>query len=107
MREVEAALYANTHAQGIRIAATKRSTSFTTWNRTSARLATCSTAHPEIVRELAAKLDACRKDLGDRLTGAKGENVRPRGQVENPQALTEYNPDHPYMIAMYDIEPDE
>ena len=64
-------------------------------------------SHPEIVRELSAKLDACRKDLGDRLTGAKGENVRPRGQVDNPQALTEYNPDHPYMIAMYDIEPDE
>ena len=64
-------------------------------------------AHPEIVGELTAKLNACRKDLGDRLTGFEGENVRPRGQVENPQALTEYNPDHPYMIAMYDIEPDE
>ena len=64
-------------------------------------------SHPEIVRELSAKLDACRRDLGDRPTGAKGENVRPRGQVDNPQALTEYNPDHPYMIAMYDIEPDE
>ena len=43
-------------------------------------------SHPEIVKELAAKLDACRKDLGDRLTGAKGENVRPRGQVDSPQA---------------------
>ena len=33
--------------------------------------------------------------------------MRPRGQVDNPQPLTEYNPDHPYMVAMYDIEPDE
>ncbi len=64
-------------------------------------------SHPGIVRELTAKIEACRRDLGDEPTGTRGENVRPRGEVGNPQPLTEYDPDHPYMIAMYDIEPDE
>lgn len=57
---------------------------------------------PEVVAELSAKLDACREDLGDEATGATGKNVRPIGRVNNPKPLTEYDPNHPYIIAMYD-----
>ena len=61
-------------------------------------------AHPEVVAELTARLDACRRDLGDEATGFVGENVRPIGHVDNPDTLTHYDPDHPYMVAMYDLE---
>ena len=58
--------------------------------------------NPQIVAELTSLLDECRKDLGDDATGIKGQNVRPIGKVDNPVPLTEYDPDHPYIIAMYD-----
>ena len=60
--------------------------------------------HPEVVRDLQAKIDSCRRDLGDAAVGLKGENVRPLGRVENPDTLTHYDPEHPYMIAMYDLK---
>jgi arylsulfatase A-like enzyme len=59
--------------------------------------------HPSVVEALQAKLEACRRDLGDSATGALGENVRPLGRVDNPDTLTHYDPDHPYIIAMYDL----
>ncbi len=59
-------------------------------------------AHEEVVRELAAVADIARRDLGDVLTEQKGENVRPCGRVENAKPLTQYDPDHPYMVALYD-----
>jgi len=43
-----------------------------------------------------------RRDLGDAATGVRGENIRPIGRVDNPKPLTEYDPDHPYIMAMYD-----
>ncbi len=49
-------------------------------------------------------LDACRDDLGDEATGAKGKNVRPIGHVDNPDTLTHLDPEHPYIIAMYDLK---
>jgi arylsulfatase A len=58
--------------------------------------------HPDVVSELIAKIEACRRDLGDEATGIEGENVRPIGRVDNPKPLTQYNPDHPYIMAMYD-----
>ncbi len=57
---------------------------------------------PEVVAELTRRLDECRKDMGDEATGVVGENVRPIGRVDDPKPLTEYDPDHPYIIAMYD-----
>lgn len=57
---------------------------------------------PEIVKELEKKLDAWREDVGDAATGVKGKNIRPCGEVDNPDTLTHYDPGHPYMIAMYD-----
>jgi arylsulfatase A-like enzyme len=59
--------------------------------------------NPEIVAELQALLEECRKDMGDARKGIKGENVRPRHFVDNPKPLTEYNENHPYIYAEYDL----
>jgi len=61
------------------------------------------TQHPNVVADLESKLTACRQDMGDAATGVIGQNVRPVGRVEHPRALTEYDPEHPYIIAMYDL----
>lgn len=61
-------------------------------------------SHPDVVEALTAKLDSCRKDIGDAATGAKGENVRPVGRIDNPDTLTHYDPEHPYIVAMYDLK---
>lgn len=58
--------------------------------------------YPEVVAELSAKLAACREDIGDEATGVTGKNIRPIGRVENPDTLTHYDPEHPYIVAMYD-----
>ncbi len=60
--------------------------------------------HPEIVADLQIKIDACRRELGDDATGISGASVRPIGRVENPDTLTHYDPEHPYMIALYDLK---
>ncbi len=59
--------------------------------------------HPEIVRELEAKAAAMREDIGDAALGIAGRNCRPVGRVDNPKPLTEFDPAHPYMMAMYDL----
>ena len=59
--------------------------------------------HPEVVSELRAILDEARKDLGDKATGTEGAGIRTPGKVENPKPLTEYNEEHPYIVAMYDM----
>lgn len=58
--------------------------------------------HPDIVKKLEGLLDDCRKDLGDSLQDIEGEGVRPIGHVDNPVRLTQYDPNHPYIIACYD-----
>lgn len=58
--------------------------------------------HPEVVAELTALLESCRKDLGDEATGVVGANARPSGHVDNPDTLTHYDPEHPYIFAEYD-----
>jgi len=60
--------------------------------------------HPEVVRQLEELLKQCRKDLGDRVEGAAGEAVRPKAYVQHPRTLTHYDPNHPYIVAMYDKE---
>jgi len=59
--------------------------------------------YPEVVQELEAKIQACREDIGDEAVGMEGANCRPIGRVENPDTLTHYNPEHPYIVAMYDL----
>ena len=60
--------------------------------------------NPRVVEELSALMDDCRQDLGDEAIRVEGRNVREIGRVENADTLTHYDPDHPYIIAMYDLE---
>ena len=60
--------------------------------------------HPDVLKTLEAEIQACREDIGDKAAGAEGANCRPIGAVENPEPLTKYDPNHPYIIAMYDLE---
>jgi len=63
-----------------------------------------SSSNPEKVTELKKLCDKIRIDIGDGATGVEGENRRPQGRVSNPKKLTEYDPHHPYMVAMYDTD---
>lgn len=60
-------------------------------------------AHPRVVRKLDALLEQCRKDMGDSITGVVGEGRRPIGCVRSPKPLTEFDANHPYYMAMYDL----
>lgn len=60
--------------------------------------------YPDVVQTLLAKADTCRKDIGDSSVNIEGQNVRPAGRVENPDTLTHLDPNHPYMILMYDLK---
>ena len=58
--------------------------------------------HPSIVSRLMKRIEACRHDLGDTFTGTTAQNTREIGIVENARPLTEYDENHPYIIALYD-----
>jgi hypothetical protein len=47
-------------------------------------------------------MEEAGEDIGNDLADQPGKNRRPKGRVENPKPLTEYDPEHPYIIAMYD-----
>ena len=59
--------------------------------------------HPEVVSRLRQFADEARADLGCQASGIEATGRRPCGRVADPKRLTEYDPDHPYMIAMYDL----
>lgn len=59
--------------------------------------------HPEVVRQLRARARECIASLGDNATGVVGSDVRPIGRVKNAKPLTEYDPNHPYIVALYDL----
>lgn len=63
----------------------------------------CIDENPDVVARLEAHAARIREDLGDARAGDQGKNCRPIGRVENPLPLTEYDPDHPYIVAMYDV----
>ena len=60
------------------------------------------TRHPEVARDLEALMQVCREELGDDSVGLTGTQRRPKGRVRHPAALTQFDPQHPYMIASYD-----
>jgi hypothetical protein len=60
--------------------------------------------HRDVVSRLEVLLAACREDLGDDTQGVTGRNIRPAGRVDHPEPLTHYDPEHPYIMAMYDKE---
>ncbi len=59
--------------------------------------------YPGIVKELENAAEIFRQELGDEATGTIGKNIRPCGRVDSAKTLTTYDPDHPYMVAMYDL----
>lgn len=59
--------------------------------------------HPEIVADLGARIEAARLALGDERLGIEGSQVRPIGRVDEPVPLTEFDPNHPYFMAEYDL----
>lgn len=61
-------------------------------------------AQPAVVQSLLARAAACRQDLGDEALQFAGKNIRPVGRVDHPDTLTHYDPEHPYIIAMYDLQ---
>jgi arylsulfatase A-like enzyme len=60
--------------------------------------------HPDVVTALTQLADRCRHDLGDEATGTAAQDVRPIGRVDDPDTLTHFDPEHPYIIAMYDLK---
>lgn len=58
---------------------------------------------PEVVARLSALIEAARLDLGDEINGVVGRDIRPIGKVDNAVPLTEFDPDHPYFMAEYDL----
>ncbi len=63
-----------------------------------------SADHPETVQQLQVLAARARAELGDACTGQEGSATRPCGRVDTAKPLTDYNPEHPYIIAMYDLE---
>ena len=61
-------------------------------------------SNPDVVKALSEAADACRIDIGDDSTGVIGRNIRLIGRVEHADTLTHYDPDHPYLVAMYDLK---
>jgi arylsulfatase A-like enzyme len=60
--------------------------------------------NPDVVEDLAHRIESCREDLGDGRLGIEGKNRRPKGKVDKAKPLTQYHPDHPYIVAMYDVK---
>lgn len=58
--------------------------------------------YPDIAEQLEKSAQNCRIELGDEASGIKGAEVRPIGRVADARPLTEYDENHPYIIAMYD-----
>ncbi|MEO1055952.1 MAG: sulfatase [Actinomycetota bacterium] len=59
--------------------------------------------HPDVVAALEALAERARATLGDERLGRVGSEVRPIGRVDDAVPLTVYDPDHPYVMAEYDI----
>ena len=65
-----------------------------------------SSINPEICEALGEKASQCRERIGDSIAGIMGTEIRKPERVKNPRKLTEYDPNHPYIIALYDKEED-
>lgn len=59
--------------------------------------------HPDIVREIEAVAEEFREHLGDDRLNRQGNEIREVGLCNDPKPLTEYDENHPYMIAYYDL----
>ncbi len=59
--------------------------------------------HPDLVARLHTLLDRARQDLGDAVAGVEGNGRREAGRVDDPVPLAQFDPDHPYYMAEYDL----
>ncbi len=59
--------------------------------------------HPEIVARIEEAAEEFRRAFGDKRLGRVGKDIREAGLCKNPKPLTEYDENHPYMIAYYDL----
>lgn len=59
--------------------------------------------HPGVVAQLEDLAERARVSLGDARLGRKGAEIRKVGEVDDPSPLTSYDPDHPYVVAEYDL----
>jgi len=59
--------------------------------------------HPDLVAGIEAEAEAFRQAFGDHRLGRSGEAIREIGVCPDPRPLTEYDENHPYMIAYYDL----
>lgn len=59
--------------------------------------------HPEVVAEIEVAAEAFRRVFGDRRLAREGTEIRDIGLCKNPEPLTKYDENHPYMIACYDL----
>jgi len=62
--------------------------------------------YPEVVGTLNDWAKKGREDMGDSLTKTSGQNVRPKGFVKDFKPITQYQAEHPYMMASYDLSDD-
>ena len=59
--------------------------------------------HPDVVENLNALADEFRRTFGDGRQAMWGEEVREIGVASHPKKLTEYDENHPYFVAYYDL----
>ncbi len=59
--------------------------------------------YPAIVAEIEAEAEEFRRAFGDRRLDRTGTEIREAGLCKHPKPLTEYDKDHPYIIAYYDL----
>jgi arylsulfatase A len=59
--------------------------------------------NPKVVEELSGLAEDFREDFGDQIKEREGRAIRPIGVVDEVKVLTEYDENHPYMIAYYDL----
>jgi arylsulfatase A len=60
-------------------------------------------AHPDVVARLRAMIEAEQAELGDERAAIVGRATRPIGMIANPAPLTQFDPEHPYYMAEYDL----
>lgn len=64
----------------------------------------CFLEHPDVVAALQVTADSYRSELGDERLAVAGSRVRPVGRVPTGVTLTTYDPEHPYVVAEYDLD---
>jgi hypothetical protein len=62
-----------------------------------------ATEHPEIVSDLEELAEHFRTIFGDCRLERDGSEIRKIGVSADPRPLTEYDENHPYMVAYYDL----